>query len=200
MDIDVLLKNLKSREFEARYFDRKEDAADYLVEQIHDTTVGIGGSLTIDQLNIYDRLCKNNTVYWHWKEKNDIIYKKEMEADVFLTGANAMSVAGEIVLIDARGNRLASVAYPSDKIIYIVMSLNKVCDDLLSAINRAKNIAATKNMKRLRAEAGTPCLIDGKCHDCKSPECLIRGMFVLMQKTIGCQKCEVILIGEPLGM
>ena len=57
-----LSENLSARGFLPKYFDTKEEAAAYLLESIQGKTVGIGGSRTVEALDIYDRLCENNTV------------------------------------------------------------------------------------------------------------------------------------------
>ena len=75
--------------------------------------------------------------------------------------------------------------------------VNKLCPDLASAVERARNVAAPLNAKRLGAK--TPCAADGKCHDCKSPARICRAMAIHMGPPLGMEKCEVVLIGEALG-
>ena len=74
---------------------------------------------------------------------------------------------------------------------------NKLRPDLQSAIERARNIAAPLNAKRLNKK--TPCAVDGRCHDCKSPERICRAMVIHMGVPSGFESCEVVLIGEKLG-
>ena len=75
--------------------------------------------------------------------------------------------------------------------------MNKLRPDLQSAVERARNIAAPRNAKRLGKK--TPCVFDGKCHDCRSPERICRAMVVHMGVPSGFERCEVVLIGEKLG-
>ena len=65
MNTAELCKNLESRGFTPHVFPDRKAAADYLLETIHGTTVGIGGSITVEELDIYDRLCADNQVFWH---------------------------------------------------------------------------------------------------------------------------------------
>lgn len=68
MNIEKTIKNMKLRGFEVSFFENKEAASDYLVSQIKDTTVGIGGSKTVEQMGLFEKLCEaGNDVAWHWK-------------------------------------------------------------------------------------------------------------------------------------
>ena len=66
MDLEKMMRNMKGRGFEAKHFATAQEAADYLCSQIENTTVGIGGSKTVEALGVYDRLTENNQVFWHW--------------------------------------------------------------------------------------------------------------------------------------
>ena len=65
MDIEKTIRALTGRGFAVQHFATGREAADYLDGAIDGTTVGIGGSKTIDQIGLYDRLTKHNTVWWH---------------------------------------------------------------------------------------------------------------------------------------
>ena len=80
--------------------------------------------------------------------------------------------------------------------VYFVVGRNKVTDNLHEAIDRARNVAAPLNAKRLNKK--TPCVIDLKCHDCKGPERICRNMQILFKAPSGC-KYHVIIINEDLG-
>ena len=47
MDIEKTMKNLECRGFGVKYFASGSEAADYVAGQIHQSTVGIGGSMTV---------------------------------------------------------------------------------------------------------------------------------------------------------
>ncbi|MBQ1955688.1 MAG: LUD domain-containing protein, partial [Clostridia bacterium] len=66
---EEVLQNLRKRGFDARWFETKEEAAKDILEGIGEKeTVGIGGSMTVDQTGVYDMLIsRGNTVHWHWK-------------------------------------------------------------------------------------------------------------------------------------
>lgn len=198
MNVETTIKNLKLRGFEVSFFENKEAAADYLTSQVKNTTVGIGGCLTADQMGLYDKLCEaGNDVAWHWRTPGWETLEKENAAEVFISSANAIAETGEILNIDGRGNRLAGLVF-GKKRVYIIAGTNKLCPDFDSALSRARNTAAVKNVKRFPNE--TPCKIDGKCHDCRVPDRVCNALLVLWGPMMDMQKVEVILIDEELGM
>lgn len=197
MNVEKTIDNLKARGFAVSRFATRSEAADYLVGSIIGTTVGIGGSMTVEELGIYERLQEHNAVSWHWYHKTPEIIKQATEAKVYICSANAVSENGEIVNIDGRGNRVASTLY-NKKEVYIIIGTNKITDDLDSAIYRARNVASPKNAKRLGVK--TPCAVNGdKCYDCRSPERICRGLVVLLGPALDMEKVEVIIVDEELG-
>ncbi len=198
MDIEKTIKNLTARHFSVQHFASGEEACSYLLGEIKSTSVGIGGSLTVDQLGLYDKLVSGgNEVFWHWREPGfDTLYK-ENAAEVFITGANAIAETGEIINIDGRGNRLAGQVF-GEKTVYIIAGTNKICPDFESAVYRARNTAAVQNCKRFPAK--TPCKLDDRCHDCRSPERVCNAMLVLWGPMMDMKKVEIILIDKELGM
>ena len=198
MDFEKTAANLKKRGFSVTCFETKEQAAAYLLENIRNTTVGIGGSMTIEEMDIYDRLQETNEVLWHWKENTPHLKEMALEmANVYLTSANALAETGEIVNIDGNGNRVASTLF-NRATVYFVVGRNKIVPDLDKAIWRARNIAGPLNAKRLNRK--TPCAVKGdRCYDCNSPERICRGMVVHLGPMTSCRKTEVILINEDIG-
>ena len=61
MNIEKAIKNFELRGYSVRHFATGAEAADYLAGQVQDTTVGIGGCKTADQLGLYERRCKRPT-------------------------------------------------------------------------------------------------------------------------------------------
>lgn len=59
-------KSLRERGFQVKTFATGAEAADYLDGAVDGKTVGLGGSLTLQELGVYERLSAHNTVYWHW--------------------------------------------------------------------------------------------------------------------------------------
>lgn len=194
-DMEVLRKNLEERGFQTSYFATAKEAADYLDAQIDKTTVGIGGSMTIQSMGLFDRLAQHNEVIWHW-EGGEL--RRALVADVYLTSVNGLAETGEIVNIDGNCNRVAASMF-GPKRVYYVVGCNKIEPDFEKALWRARNIAAPKNAQRLGKK--TPCAVKAdRCYDCKSPERICRGLSVLWRKPTGFEQAEVVLIEEELGL
>lgn len=201
MDLEKTIRALKGRGFAVSCFATKEEAADYLAGAIQNTTVGMGGSKTLDTLGIYDRLKETNEVFWHWREPGIPTLDKALTAQTYLSSANAITEDGQIINIDGRGNRLASMVYGPGKDIYIVAGVNKIEEDFNKALFRARNTAAVQNMARFAGSQ--PCQSEkagGKCYDCRSKDRGCNGLLVLWGKMFDMQKLEVVLIEEELGL
>ncbi len=198
MNLENLQKNLTAKGYTVRVFDTAAQAAEYLVESIHGKTVGIGGSMTIDAMDVYDRLSQDNQVFWHWKTPGPGTLAKAAQAQVYLSSVNGIAETGEIINIDGTGNRVAATLNDREKVVFIT-GINKVAEDFHQALWRARNIAAPLNARRLNRK--TPCALkeEMKCYDCKSPERICNGLTVLWRKMGGVKECEVVLIQEELG-
>lgn len=195
-DFTKVEQALRQRGYTVHVFETGAEAADYLNGAIDGVSVGIGGSVTVQQLGLYDRLAEHNQVYWHWQGGPEQ-RAKAAEADVYLTSANGLAQTGEILNIDGAGNRVASTLYGHKKV-YFVIGANKLAPTRDEALWRARNIAAPRNAQRLGKK--TPCAVKGdKCYDCKSPDRICRGLVELWGPMMG-METEVILIGEDLGM
>ena len=117
-------------------------------------------------------------------------------ADVFITGANALSMDGQMVNIDGNGNRVAAIVYGPESII-VIAGMNKVMDTLEAAMIRARTIAAPMNKQRFSQQ--TPCEITGTCADCKSEGCICNQILITRNsKPAG--RIKIVLVGEELGL
>lgn len=110
-DLEKTRKNLEGRGFRVHRFASGAEAAEFLVQTLHGTSIGIGGSVTIDTLGVYDRLCGSNEVLWHWKNHAPETRERAGKAETYLCSANGVSENGEIVNIDGFGNRVAGTIY-----------------------------------------------------------------------------------------
>ena len=200
MDFTLLSKNLEKKGYRVSVFATKQEAADYLNDEIDGETVGFGGSMTLHALELYDRLLTHNAVLWHSKRSDPFLkehdLKKAMRADVYLSSVNGIAETGEIINIDGTCNRVAATLYGHEKV-YFVVGKNKLAEDYDKALWRARNIAAPKNAFRLKTK--TPCAEMGdQCYDCKSPARICRALSVLWCAPTGSQY-EVVLVKEDLG-
>lgn len=199
MNIEKTKENLQKNGYLVSIFDTAAEAAAYLNQEIDGKSVGFGGSVTLQDMGIYNMLAAHNTCHWHWPKSGSAVpevIKAAAEADIYLTSVNALSENGEMVNIDGTGNRVASTLYGHEKV-YFVVGANKIAPTLDAAIDRARNIASPLNAKRLGRK--TPCAIKGdKCYDCNSPQRICNAMVIHFKKMGSCVM-EVVLVREELG-
>ena len=193
-DFSTVKANLEARGFAVSCFATTEEAMDYLDSKLDDRTIGIGGSMTIRDMGLDQRLEQHNQVIWHWK---DGTLRDAAGTQVYLTSVNGLAETGEIINIDGTGNRVASTIFGHEEV-YFIVGRNKLAADYDKALWRARNIAAPKNAQRLGRK--TPCAVKGdKCYDCKSPERICRAFTVLWEAPTGIGRSEVVLIDQELG-
>lgn len=195
-----LQETLRAKGYIAEVCETKEEAAAYIDSQIDLRVVGIGGSQTVAQMKLFDRLASHNEVFWHDEKPEGMTVMETRQAatraEVYISSVNAISMDGVIINIDNTGNRVAAISFGPDKV-FLVIGENKVAEDYDSALFRARNVAAPKNAKRLNRK--TPCALTGdKCYDCKSPERICRNLSVLWNRPAGIEY-HVVLINEELG-
>ena len=200
IDIRVLTDNLCDSGYKVSCFETAAAAAGYLNTQIDGRSVGFGGSVTLEQMKLYDLLRTHNDVFWHHRVPAD---KTDSEvralaggAEIYVSSVNAIAESGEIVNIDGNCNRVASIFYGHKKV-YLVIGRNKIEKNYEKALYRARNIAAPLNA--VRVGAATPCAVKAdRCYDCNSPGRICRGLSVLWGKPMS-GEYEVVLIMEDLG-
>ena len=198
----ILVKNLESRHFEAYYCETKEKALEKALELIpKGATVGWGGAMSAQQIGLMDAL--NAGDYraidrdkCPTPEEKLQAAKDSLFADVFLTGANALSLDGQMVNIDGTGNRVAAIVYGPGTVL-VIAGMNKVEDTLEAAITRARTVAAPMNKQRFPNQ--TPCEVTGTCGDCKAEGCICNQILITRHcRPVG--RIKFILVGEDLGL
>ena len=194
--MEKTIENLRKNGFEVSRFATGAEAAAYIGRTVRGKTVGIGGSMSVRALNVYNHIKDQNTVFWHMVEPGDETMVKASSAEVYITSANAISDEGYILNIDGRGNRVAGTLMKKDRVI-LVVGKNKLCGPFPEAMARMRNVAAPMNAARL--EVKTPCAATGHCHDCRSPERICNALVVLWRRPFWCESMEVVLVEEELG-
>jgi hypothetical protein len=196
------IERLEAHDFKAIFVKSKEEAVEKIWKHVTpEQKVGVGGSVTIRELGILDRLeAQGNTLFNHWKpglSKEEVlsVRKSQMTSDLFLSSVNAVTLNGELVNIDGIGNRVNSVIFGPGKVI-LVAGYNKIVEDVQEAIKRIKNVAAPLNARRLNIDV--PCAKAGKCVDCSSPNRICRAM-VILERRPSLTDILIIIVGEELG-
>lgn len=197
----ILVKNLKSRHFDAYYCASRQEALENALELIpKGATIGWGGSVTAKEIGLMDAVRSGDYRPYDrdnaaTPEERTKLMKQSLLADVFITGANALSLDGQMVNIDGTGNRLGGIVYGPDSVL-VIAGMNKVVATLDDAITRARTVAAPMNKQRFPVQ--TPCEVTGICVDCKSEGCICNQILI----TRNCRpagRIKFILVGEYLG-
>jgi len=193
---------LTHRGFEAYYYEGREEAVEKVMALApKGTSVSWGGSATIQELKLPDRFhAENYTVLDRDRasspEERLAVMHKALSCDTFITGVNALSEDGQLVNVDASGNRVAAMAFGPQSVV-VVAGINKVVKTLEDAVNRARTIAAPINLQRF-PKAEVPCRKTGSCANCNSPESFCAQILITrVCRPIG--RIKVVLIGEILG-
>ena len=185
---EVIVKNLQSRHFGACYCATKEEALEKALQLSPEgSKVGWGGAMSAQEIGLLQALENGN---WDAVGRNTA-----GGVEVFVTGANALSIDGEMVNIDGFGNRVSAIIY-GPKTVVVIAGMNKVMDSLEDAISRARTVAAPVNMQRF--DKGTPCAVTGICHDCKHEDCICNHIVITRHGRPN-GRIQFVLVGEDLG-
>ncbi len=198
----ILVKNLQSRHFEAYYCENHEDALKKALELIPDGSgVGWGGALSAEQIGLMDAMHRGNyraidRSLARDQEEREQMMRDMLFCDVFLTGANGLSLDGQMVNIDGTGNRVAAMIY-GPKSVIVVAGMNKVEDTIEDAVRRARTVAAPMNNQRFNND--NPCSATGTCGNCKNATCICN-QIVITRHCRPAGRIKFILVGEDLGL
>lgn len=197
----TVIKNMEKRQMKAYYAPDKKAALELLLSLIPDgSSIGYGGSVTLGEIGALEAL--DSPKYRLIKRENaktdeevEKVFKEILFCDVFLMSSNAITVDGELVNVDGRGNRISFLAY-GPKSVILVAGMNKITADVDSGINRIKTLAAPMNAVRLGRS--TPCAATGVCVNCQSPDCICANT-IITRRSHANGRIKVILVGEELG-
>ena len=196
-----VIKNLARRNIEACYCPTTREAVEKLLEMIPSgSSVTWGGSMSIRDIGIPAALAEAGKYEVYDRDKAPDraaateIYLKAFSCDYYLSSANAITEDGVIVNIDGTGNRVAAITFGPRNVIFVI-GMNKLTQDVDSALARARSLAAPVNTARFDIQ--TPCKLDGVCHNCLSDDCICNYIHYLRHSPKG--KHKVILVGESLG-
>lgn len=198
---NTIIKNFKKRQIEGYYCSNKKFAVQKALELIpKGASIGWGGSMSLIESGLMDAI--NNGDYRiinrdlaETQEVQREVYGEICCSDFFLMSTNAITLDGELINIDGRGNRVAFLCYGPQNVL-ILTGMNKVVTDVDAGFKRTRDIASSPNAIRL--DRKTPCAITGKCEDCYSSDCMCGQLIVTRRSGIP-NRIKVILIGEELG-
>ena len=178
---------LERRGFEAVAVATRQEALELVLEEAgRAASVGWGGSETLKELGVREAVAALG------REIRD----HQLEMDLFLLSANALTADGRIVNIDGRGNRVAASIAGPKRVVYVI-GRNKIVEGGIDeAVARIKRCACPPNCRRLGKK--TPCAATGVCGDCDSPDRICKVTAVFDRKPTGIS-AKVILVDGRFG-
>lgn len=196
-----IIHKLNARKMEGFYCETVEAAKEKMLELIGEgkKTVAYGGSMTLDENGFKDavRAAGHDLVVredYKTPEELKECNKLQITSDTFLMSTNAITLDGELINIDARGNRVSYLIYGPDQVI-VIAGMNKVVANAEDGIRRVRNMATPPNTVRLGRE--TPCSKTGQCADCLTNTICCHTVITRASAVPG--RIKVILVGDTLG-
>lgn len=193
-----VIKGLESRNMSGYYAASKEEALKKALELIPEgSSITMGGAMSVHEIGLTEVLKNGDYDFIDrdaYEDKREAMLKA-YDADIFLSGANAMTDDGVIINIDGNANRVSAIAQGPKKVIFIV-GMNKICSDPDAAMKRARNVAAPINAQRFGLD--TPCSKTGSCFNCKSPD-TICCQILITRYSRHKDRIHVIVVNDNLG-
>jgi L-lactate utilization protein LutB len=205
--LDDLKKALEDNNFQVFLAETATEAQKIVLEEIIPSikpkSITWGGSMTVFTSGLYDAL-KNSQDFEVLDTLDTSIPPEEtlerrrqsLLMDLFITGTNAVTESGQLVNLDATGNRIGGITF-GPKHVIILVGRNKIVSDLTEAIFRIKNYAAPANAMRL--DRKTPCIKTAICEECDTPG-RICNTWTITEKSFPKGRVRVVLINESLGL
>ena len=193
-----IIKGLASRNMSGYYAADRAEALELALSLIpKGASVTMGGAMSAHEIGLTEAV---RSPEYRFLDRDQAADKRAAmlaayDADVFLSGANAITEDGVLVNIDGNANRVSAIAQGPKKVIFIV-GMNKVCPDADAALKRARTVAAPINAQRFGLS--TPCAKTGSCMDCKSPD-TICCQFLITRYSRHPGRIHVILVNDNLG-
>ncbi len=235
-----VIENLRKNNMDGIYISSAREARKKIFEMVEREVpeggiISWGGSVTLINLGILFDLQKAGRwtcinpfedivtpeeihVARHWMltegalEKTIKKWRAALNADLYLTSTNAITLKGTLVNSDGYGNRIAAMMFGPKKV-YVVAGCNKIVRDLDDAFARVRNVVAPQLVRMMGGEPKSkdeeqwypPCSRLGRCggepkllKNCghKNRAC---GMTAIIDQPHIPNRIFVILIGEDLG-
>lgn len=198
---------LTANNFEVHVVDSLEAAHETFMEKILPASgakkVGFGGSMTVVKSGLYQSLKEQpdleviDTIDPTVAPEEKVERRRQaLLVDLFVTGTNAITEAGQLVNLDMIGNRVGALTFGPRKVALLV-GRNKIVADLEAAMDRIKDFVAPANTMRL--DMKTPCVKTGQCEECKAPA-RICNTWTITEKAFPKERVSVVLINADAGL
>jgi len=206
--IEQTMQALRSRRFDARFARSREIARDMVLELVPlGTTIGIGDSSSLRQIEVIPVLeARGHQIVNPFRssvlpEEGNVhsmesMLRQSLGKNIYITGANAVTMHGQLVSVDGAGNRVAGTIFGAPKVI-VVLGQNKIVADLEAALERIKKVIAPAHAKNRGFH--TPCARTGECTDCRSKN-RICAVIAIIESKPTMTELSVVIVGEDLGL
>jgi L-lactate utilization protein LutB len=202
-----LQESLEKNSFDVFLADDARKAKEIVLEEIFPKTgaksVSWGGSMTFIATGLYEVMKgKSNIEVLDTFEKGLSpedsleLRRHSLLVDLFITGTNAVTEAGQLVNLDMIGNRIGGLTFGPKQVVVLV-GRNKIVADLEEAMFRIKNYVAPVNAMRL--DKKTPCVKTSMCEECTSPD-RICNTWTITEKSFPKGRVKIVLINEDMGL
>lgn len=176
-----VIQGLKNRHMNGYYVHSKQEALDLAFEIMKPgSSVGWGGSDTLNKIGIKEELYKRNFKVIDRDQAKDAEEKYKLErdcfyADYYLMSTNAMTEDGILVNMDGHCNRVSCLCFGPRHVIMIVGTINNQ-----------------------RFSGNRPCQLTGSCANCLAQGCIC-DQLVITRNSMEPDRIHVILVDEVLG-
>lgn len=206
LKLEAVKEALEKNQFEVFISDSAAGVKDLALNQIIPSldvkSVSWGGSMSFVATGLFHALMEKKDLEIINTFDKTLSFDDMMEtrrqsllADLFITGTNALTEAGQLVNLDMIGNRVGAMMW-GPRHVLLIIGRNKLCADLEDAMFRIKNYAAPVNTMNL--DKKTPCAATGICQDCASPD-RICNYWTIIEKSFVKHRIKIILVNEDLG-
>jgi L-lactate utilization protein LutB len=173
-----------------------------IIPEISPKVMSWGGSVTLAETGIQAALLERTDIANINPYKADISKEESYElrrqgllCDLFFAGTNAITEEGQLVNLDAFGNRVNAINFGPRNVV-LVVGRNKIVPGIEEAMQRIRNYSAPVNAMRL--DRKTPCVETAVCQDCSSPD-RICSVWTITEKSLPKNRIRIILVNQDLG-
>lgn len=198
---DTIIEKFNKRGIEGYYCENATEALSTAKRFLTPgCSISWGGSETLKEIGLLEELSSSDYLLYDRETaktpaESAMLYSKIVMADYYFMSSNAITIDGQLVNIDGKGNRVACLI-TGPKNVIVIAGMNKIVVDADTAIDRIRNMATPPNVVRLNKK--TPCAETGKCANCLVDDCICN-QIVITRRSGTPGRIKVILVGEELG-
>ena len=148
-----------------------------------ETLDSIGYTEHISQSNSYKSLNELVTAETDLDTQKDVRRRVTTIADYFVGSVQAISASGEVIIASGSGSQIAAYVYGAKKVFWVA-GIQKICQDLPSAIERVRGYALEKHDQWLQGD-GRSAAPGGKLLIFEHEQVKERVHMILVKETLG---------------